>query len=423
MENTPFNPTTAPNVANRPLTGPAVPPPGAQVPGAMAPAPAMAPDQTQLAQPAKDPQVLAAIAIYGYQLSSTNPVDVSMALSTLEGMGPQYRAEVNAAVVAQLKPGLDPMKTEVLLDYVARHKVREAVPMLQQLTMAGESRLRAAASQVYSDVLGLGANAAGVPQAPGAAPAGMPPGGPLPPAGPLPPELVGYLERLKQDGPVAAQAAVEIAQLPGPQMTAVVRAALDAKINIYGMDNLLSTILTKRVKEPGALDLLRQIQKMNGYGASQEAKMRAAVALIYHGTPQDLPDILRVVIGKDGGISTKARKLLIDALSSRPDMLNNPVTTTTLIATMNDRNAWPANIAAAKALSATRSAQARDALGASPIINDTTYNESDRVFVINLIGKHPGPFPSYVIDTLKKAEKDKEEAVAKAAKAMLKKIT
>lgn len=382
------------------------------------PTPAMAPDQAQVAA-ARSPQILAMLPIFAHQLSSNNPVDVTMALSALESYGPAYKADVTAMVVQQLSPGIGTMQAQELISYLVRNNATEAAPKLLEMIQYGSGDGKIVASAAYGKLAG----ATPPNQTVAAGPAGTAPGAYVTPGVGVPPELQGLLERLKRSGNDSNDAAVEIARLPTPQLIALAKSGIASNLG-SGIDTLLMTALCKRVPDAGTVDAVRETLKSHASSLSTDGLVRAELALIYHGDARDLPGILRTIVKGYGGFVTyETRAALIRGIMTRPEMLNNPVTTTALGAIMQDGGSWGAGMQAAEALAVIRSPAARDALGDAPMIRNSSFSTAKRVRVLQLLTQHPKPFNQYTIDAVRAATNDIDKEVAAAAKATLAKIT
>lgn len=460
------NPSQAPA-----LFGNTAAPPAGVTPAGVAPA--VDPNQVIVGQPTlgqdqfsatpgapapRDPQVLANIAVYSLQLGSSNPVDVSQAIAYLDAAGPAYRQDAIAAVKQHLSPGLDPMAAGSMLDALERWHATDAAPQIQLMISSPNPAVSGAASQAYARMWGMvGAQPnpfnpptqpAGVPTAgaaPGApAPAvaapGMAPGMPAPGAAPgappaqpgaapmtstgLPPGFVqSYVKRL-EDPTQAPGTLVEIAQMPMGQLTAIVQAAAsDPTIWREETFEAMSQMLCNRVKEPGALDGLRAILNRPGMKYTdpyERGKTRAAVALLNFGTPQDVQSVLRFM-ADEKNMNNQLRKILIDQIAQKPDVLAQPAVTMLLGAMMSDEHSFDAGIAAAHALGMTKTAQARDMLGTSPILTSSWTPANQKVWVLGYLGMQPPPYSAATVAVLRDLARSKDKNVAQAAQNLLKK--
>lgn len=434
-----------PNVTNnnggiqpqRPLTGPVN---NGTPPGTMPPPPPPAPyraDQNQVAAgPARDPQIVAAISVYALQLQSQNPVDVSSAIATLERFGPAYRQDVISAVSAQLYPGQQPMRQLVLIDALVRQNATEALDKMLPLINETNPEVRTAASKAFAQLKGIPASAVpaaagamnapgqipgAVPGANGAMPAGMNPAAYGAPGG-VPPEVAHLVDRLKRSDTMGG-AAYELATLPTAQVVAVANAIFrDGSIENERVYDLMSAVLAKRIREPGVLDSMRVLLDRPDINSRfmYAAKARAATALIHYGTPQDLPKILKL-LPVDYYAPAEMKKVLIDQIVAKPELLNNPVTTDVMIAVLMNTGSPQAMIPAGHALSQIKSAKARDALGESPLLSDKVYGADRQLWVMDWLSHHPAPYSGRTIENLRRLAKSKDKKVVEKATELLKK--
>ena len=415
----------------RPLTGPAgnmpaanIAPVNAGIPPGMTPQGPQAPMPTDqnAVQPglARDPQVLAALSIYSLQLQSSNPVEVTSAIAAMESFGPAYRQDVVNAVAGQIMPGGDRMRTLILVDALVRHNATEASDRLMPLLSDTDPQIRQEVSKAFGKLKGVAAPGVGGPQAPGAAPANQP-GQALPP-GVAPPEVAHIVERLRNWRDMGG-AAVELAQLPPDQIVAVANAiATGPHIENERAYDLVSAILAKNVRAPGALDAMRNLIKVDNVGSEylMKAKLRAAAALIHFGDQRDYPSILKLLPVKYY-MSSNMQKILMDQIAAKPELLNYPATTPVLVAMMTATDSSISMVAAGNALSKVKSAQARDALGESPLLSTTTYGYDRIRWALDWLNQHPAPYSPRTIDNLKRLAAVKDKVVSEKAKALLKK--
>ncbi|MDB5096662.1 MAG: hypothetical protein JWM80_1083 [Cyanobacteria bacterium RYN_339] len=398
-------PGTLPINPQRNIVGPAgMPPPLA--------APQMMPDGAApgAALQAEDPRIAANVAVYAHGLSSSNPAEVSQSIAALDSLGPAYRDAAARAVLGELHAGLDHLKAQVLIDAMVRWNVKASIVRMQEMTVSGDPQTRAAASEAFGVLTGVRAPSPLMTAAPGA----VQPAGPAQPApqaayGQPSPDAVSYIQRMK-DPKQAPVAAVEMASLPGPKLIEIANALMsDPSFNDGKSYDLLSTVLCKRPHEPGMLAVMRRLSMTPGDSISPQmwtARAKAATTVAMFGTAQDLPDLLRFLSERHMGNGLK--KVVIDSLAKRPDLLNaSPAVVTTLKAVM-DNEIGPTPVAAAHALSLVKSAAARDALGTSKILRGELVTASpDQVFwTLGWLNAQPAPYSADTVAVLQRLLKD-----------------
>jgi hypothetical protein len=414
--------TAAPNQM---AAGPVAPP---AAPGQAAPVDGAAPGATLVGT---DPRITAAIGIYSHGLTSSQPVDVSMAIAQLEALGPAYREAAGRAVMAEMRPPLDPLKAQVLCAAVVRWDIKAATPLVAKLAQDSDPRVAIAGSDAYATLSGLRAASplitGGAPTAPGAVP--QPQAAAMVANGPLPPELIGLFQQMK-DKKSAPLAAVQMAQLP-PAQIALLANALVADGAIFQSSecpNLLAHILAKNAKNPIMMPALRQLanntrEKQIPSKDWDAARATAAVAIVSLGGPADLKDALHYLA--DPSTSYAMKGVVIDQLAKRPDLLNaSPAVTTTLTVLMNS-TLGHAPLAAAHALSLIHSPAARDALGESALLNGNVGSafSNERFWALSWLESMGGPYSPGTYATLRAmaAEKTLAPFARDKATALLKK--
>jgi hypothetical protein len=417
---------TAPGATQAPVNQPGA----TQAPVNQGTPPPVAQDQYQAtpgAPPPRDPQQAAVFGVYAMQLNMPSPVEVSQAIGVIENLGPAFRQDAINAVRNQLVPGQNPMKNQVLMDALVRWGDKQALPTLQRMMSDPDAGVRTTAAKAYAQMAGVAGarpDPMGNQGTPGAAPANVPaaaPGAPLDQATQI--VVDGYVTRLKNRLEMAT-AAYEVAQLPMNQLAAVTKALCDdATFSDDRAFNLISTALAKRIKEPGAVDALRYILNRPGKLQSRDmayAKSRAAIATLHYGTPADQAGFLKL-LAEPIYTGFQLKKIMIDSLLKRPDLLSQQATIVTLGAIMNDKDSATAGIAAAHALAEAKSAFARDTLGESGFWKLSGRSTQDKLWALDWLNKHPAPYSAGTVENLRWLVANGDPQVKKKAGELLKK--
>jgi hypothetical protein len=398
----------------------------------------------------KDPAVLQAVGHYAQQLQSTNPVDVTMALSALDGLGPVYRQEVNGAVMQAMRSGVDPITLQELSDYLIRNQVAGAAQKLQMLSQDVNPQMRAIASSAYAKLVTppvtqaaqapgsvgpelasspIGAQAVmpgSVPQtgAAGAVKPGIQPTAPgvangTPGAAPAAstPEVEAFMARLREFSS-SVQAESELPKMSTAQLLAVAQTAHgDGRIRPQSLEAIIAA-LNQRIKEPGVMDFMRAVVASDGYHVSGTAKARAAVALTCFGTKDDLPAIQKFLAAR-AGLMVLHKEVVLECLVKRRDFLEDPATVALLKALLYDRNTSTVGLVAMRILGALKTPKARDIIGEAPILTSGSYHAQERIEALKILAGFPKPYSEATLAKLKVVAGDGDPAIAKEAKALL----
>jgi hypothetical protein len=400
----------------QPLAAPTAPvtPAALGVPAALTPTPLAA---APTAPTPIDPQII----ILRAQLMGGSSVDATMALAKLQALGATNPAQVVPVLISQLDPSVSKTTVLAAISILQQLHSVEALGALQSLASSPDADIRATAQQA-AGVLG-GQTRSATPVQP-AAP-NLPAGSPVAPPQPGTP-LPGGQTALSNDGAVltaklmdpnqAPAAAVQLAQLPLAQILPITGRLLQD----YNPDprtvDLLVTVLSKHIKEPGVADQLRAVLKKDP-ATNSSAMARAVLDLMATRNPAYLPDVLGFLsIANPKLLQTK--RVLVDALAKNPQALAVPMTTTALTTVLNTGESSDLGAAASHALGLTQSTQARNVLAASPLLNAA--DPQLRLRAIADLAAQPAPYPAAAIATLKQRAVDTNPQVQQAAQALLK---
>lgn len=255
----------------------------------------------------------------------------------------------------------------------------------------------------------------GAPAAPG--PSALP----APVFAPLTPELQALAAKFRSHFDMGT-AAVELAKLPSAQAAAVAVAVFqDPLMDNDKALNLIATVLTKRVREPGMVEALRVLHRVQLVTSryQYEAKLKAAIAMLHFGTPSDLADTLRLL--SSNWIGTSEQKvLLIRAIASKPEALAHPATLDMLIAVMKEHDITIVRVAVAQALGRIKSPKARDAIGESPVLTYSMIDTQNLVPVLEALAQHPAPYTPLTVHHLRKIARDSSGQAKELATSLLK---
>lgn len=355
----------------------------------------------QFAPSAADAGQLAALR---QQLRIGTPVEATMALYQLEALASTHGAHVVPLLIEQL--GAGGTNARAALDILARLKPPEATAHVKAMMQsATEPGLRSAASSAYHAIVGPPPAPAPAPGVPGA-----------PPAAPATPEATNLMSRLLN--PAAAPGAVvELAKLPTPQLIAITDRLLKDFLPDPKTLDLLTTVLSKRVREPGVaaqLQLVLRKPRTDAPGAFG----KAAVALSSLRNPAYIPDIMRAIATRNPALNP-VKRALIDFLSKSPQALAHPAMGAVLGAVLKANEAPALAASASMALAQVKTAAARDALADSPLFRAT--DAQLRARALTDLGAHPAPYPATAQAHLQRLAADPNPQVAAQAKALLQK--
>lgn len=436
----PGTPSISPN---RPLTGgpaPAVAPP--------APAPGMQADALATSTVPKDPAMLANLAIMSLDLASPDPAKVKAALAAIEGtFGPAYRADVAAAVAAQVRPGVSPQVAAELGQSLVRLQASTAMPQLQAAA-AADPALAAALAPAQQALAGMAlgsGNAPGpavapnllAPQQQAVAPQGVAPQGqptaavpPIPvapqPTGITQAQIEDLARRLgdRTDGPSAA---LQVARLPSDQAAAVMRVALadpNTTAFLWGDKavNVVVRAMSAKLPEPGAIEIMRRVVAIPKAGNGlelDEARARAAAGLLQFGNPQqDIPGLMRLLVGEHA-LGQGYGKILIKAIASKPGFMDHQTVVRSMATLLNDTNIYDIRMAAAFALTRSKHPWAAEAVGTSVVLRDPAEPSHYKRFLLEYLRDNTrGPLPASVKAVLAEVAKHPDAQVADLAKAL-----
>jgi hypothetical protein len=370
---------------------------GGAVPAA--PAPAALPTD-QFAPSAADAGQLAALR---QQLRMGSPVDAAMALYQLEALASTHSAHVVPLLLEQL--GAGGTNARAALDILARLKPPEAAPHLQAMMQsASEPGLRNAAASAYHAIAGPPPVPA-APATPGAAP-----------ATPATPASTGLMARLLSPAS-APGAVVELAKLPTPQLIAITDRLLKDFLPDPKTLDLLTTVLSKRVREPGVAEQLQLVLRKPRTDAPG-AYGKAAIALSSLRNPAYVPDIMRAIATRNPALNP-VKRALIDFLARSPEALAHPAMGAVLGAVLKANEAPALAASASHALAQVKTAAARDALADSPLFH--AIDAQSRLRALADLGAHPAPYPPTAQAHLQRLAADANPQVAAQAKALLQK--
>lgn len=370
--------------------------------GGAAPAVAASPPQpTDQFAPSAD--AAGQLAALRQQLRIGTPVEATMALYQLEALASTHSAHVVPLLIEQLSAG--GTNARAALDILARLKPPEATAHVKAMMQsATEPGLRSAASSAYHAIVGP-------PPAPAAAP-----GTPAVPGTPATPEATNLMSRLLN--PAAAPGAVvELAKLPTPQLIAITDRLLKDFLPDPKTLDLLTTVLSKRVREPGVaaqLQLVLRKPRTDAPGAFG----KAAIALSSLRNAAFVPDIMRAIATRNPALNP-VKRALIDFLSRDPQALTHPAMGAVLGAVLKANEAPALAASASQALAAVKTAAARDALADSPLFR--SIDAQLRARALTDLGAHPAPYPATAQAHLQRLAADPNPQVAAQAKALLQK--
>lgn len=425
----PFSPS-------RSLTaGPAAAPPPQQL--------SLPPDALNTQTVPKDPAMLANLAIMSLDLASPDPAKVQAALLTLEGtFGPAYRQDVVSAIAGQIRPGMAPQNAQLLGQALVKAQATGALPQLQA-AIAADPNLAAALGPVQTALGGQVTGAGpgnGVPSFLGAPPAqtATQPAATQPvaaahvaaaPAAPVGISQAQAQEMARRlaDHFESPTAAVEIARLPSDQAAAVMRIAF-ANPNLtssLGRDqgvSLVAKAMAMRVPEPGAMEVMRGVlalPKAGNGGPMDEARSRAATALMHHGDPnKDIPGIMKLLIGQYP-VSPDYAGALLKTLANRPAFVDHPTTVRTLAAMANDTMLFDVRLGAAFALSKSKLPWAKEALGTLSTLRDPAESSTRKFFILEYLKATEGKLSAQVKAVLEQLVKNSDKRVSDIAKELM----
>ncbi|MEB3329787.1 MAG: hypothetical protein VKQ33_11195 [Candidatus Sericytochromatia bacterium] len=229
------------------------------------------------------------------------------------------------------------------------------------------------------------------------------------------------VNRLK-DWQTMGNAAVELAQLPAVQAVAVARAIFsDPHISNDRAIALVASVVAKRVREPGMLDVMRMLNENPSTSPRTlyQAKLRAAVALLHFGTPADHKGILRLAL--DPYARDEEKALLFNQITSRADLLQNPATLDVLAAALRAMSVGQqTTIAVSRALARIQHPKARDILGECPAASGGVYRDAPMHALLDALAAHKPPFTPLTIHNLRQVVKKSDPGSVERAKALLK---
>jgi hypothetical protein len=413
---------------------PAAPPASAPAAPPMPAAPAMAPDQVAIQQPTGG--AAPDLARIQGQIASGDPVKAAMGLYQLEALAATMGPQVEAILLGQLAGGVPETSQLAAMDILQRMKSAAAVPYLEQIAQNTTSTaLRGSAGRALEQITGRGGSLA-TPAAP-AAPVSpnRPLTGPAPAAaaqaqaaaptpaapaaqsaGATPAPNMGQLIAQLNNPATAPAAAVAIAQMPTAQALPIIRQALGYELDPKTAD-MLATILTKRAKEPGVAEGLRDVMKLYP-GRYTKATGKAVLTLMSLKDPRYMPEITAYLKTMCTTIAP-VKKALIDTIARDPKLLADPELTKGLAGVLLLRESDEAAAAASHALAQIKTKAARDALVDSPLF-DAAKPELNMRAMWDL-GAHPAPYPEKAIEKLQWLAQSKDKTIANLAKDLLKK--
>lgn len=387
-------------------------------------------DQYQAAPNApapRDPQQEAIFGVYALSLNDQNPVAVSQAIGVLENLGPAFREQAAAAVRAQLVPGQNPMRSQVLVDALTRWGDKQSTGAIQNLLRDPDPAVRESAAKAFAVLAGV-PGVATSPMANGptnaAAPAGAAPQAPQGPVTQVDQATqalaLSYVERMRRAIDVST-VAVEIATQPTKVQAAILKAlAADPSFTDDGAFDMLTKMLAPKAREPEALDALRAVLNRPGTYTTKMAiaKSRAGIATLYFGTPADQAGYLRLLAEKDRFLQDSMRGKMIEILmKSRPDVLQTRAAIVTLGALANDRYTAQAS-KAFEALASLKTPFARDVIGESQFWR----NRHDTEYIIAALRQLksiPGPYTPLTLENIRWVSQNMSTEAKAAAKAFL----
>lgn len=415
-------------------------------PAVPAPAP-LGTDQLALGgapAPAPAPDASAQLAMLRDQIVTGSDVEAGMAIAQLESLAATHRDEVVQILTNQLFRGNAAIHITAALNVLQHMKAPEAAPYLQNLMQDSQPAVRAAAGQAYQAITGTPATPAApaapaapsVASTPGAPAPGQPPAAPVDPSRPITgtpgaapttapapaanPAAAASTDALVQmlmDPSRAPAAAVQLTKLPIDQVLAVSKQIFDSRVVGPQAAELVATVLSKRMKEPGTIDMLRYLlhQDVSSHAA---AAGKAALALLSTHNPAYTPDILRVLATMQVRL-VGVKQVLIDQMAKDPRYLNYPATAAILGAVLHAQESDAVSASASHALGLIKSAQARDSLAANPLFKSP--DPKLRMRALWDLGNQPAPYPPAAIENLQRlAGGDHDKAVKAKAEELLK---